>query len=434
MGKRPGDVVVVDAERQYVGRAEPGLVRALIRARQATVLYKSPFTVKLAAGLREIPSWNAVRTTMETTPQGPSNVTILNPVQEASARLSARKLGFSWQEYFTNRPDGECWVQNLTDMQISLDVEVAPNQTQSKLLPPTPDPVNLTEDYPFEILKKSSNFRKALAKRRNGRPDFILLDAVQVEAYYKAKARHLNLVNPDGTEDIDRALEAAANTRRMLTTREVDGENISPQNAFNFSPPKSAQELIAIDLAARGVQTDGGIASNRYQAGGQRINGSQIMMQEVINPRVLHLCQQVSPQVPEGQRMSFDAFKGTIEAMSPNLRIEDWQHIEAHGNWRAVKKMARERIAALAGSEEDPEPAGALSFSGHRLVQQANQRGAMNEHVQGYNPNAPASLGQQGQYQGPTGFANAPIGEMYGRAESMAASGILGPDGQPLNG
>ena len=341
-----------------------------------------------------------------------------------------RTTGYTWNEYFKDKTDGDVYIQNLTDMAISLDIEIGPGQTQGKRVPASPHPVNLTEEYSFEVLKKSANFRRAHARRRNGRPDFVLLDESQVNAYLSAYAKQRGMIGPSGEPDIDLARDATDQERRRLTSVEVDGEHVSPSNSHNFAPPKSAQELIALDLAARGIFAhDGSIASQRMQAGGA-LSPNAIHVNEVVNPKVMHLCQQVSPQVSEPDRMPFEQFRAALMTMTNVLTRDDYAHIESHGTYRPIKKWAREQMAIMDSGTDgiDPEE----TMHGKSQVATAQRRGALMAVPQGFGPQGPASLGQQGtQYQGPSGFANAPFKEAFGAGESMA-SPILGPNGQPL--
>lgn len=351
----------------------------------------------------------------------------------ATRATQMRRLGLSWQECFFKQDDGDVWVQNLTDMQISLDIETGNGQSQGKLIPPSPDPLNLTEEFAFEALKKSNNFRKTVAKRVNGRPQLILLTAEQVDAYYEAKARAMGAVYADGTANIDAALDAAEQTRRKLTTREVDGEHVNASNLQGFAPPKSAQELIAIHQAQQGIQAGPGMLRSTREQAGMAFNAQQggILMEEVVNPKVLHLCQQVNPQIPVESRMPAADFFSALQTMQANLRLEDYQHIESHGTYRTVKTWARQQIARMSTADEGlPDN---LSLAGQSLVAQADQRGALQGAVLQPQPHTmqPQPHTMQPQYQGPTGFVNAPMQGAHGSAEAMVGT-VLGPDGQPL--
>jgi hypothetical protein len=355
--------------------------------------------------------------------------------QDASKRITQRKLGYSWNDYFMQKTDGDVWIQNLTDMQISLDIEVAPGQTQGKLVPPSPDPVNLTEDFDFAILKKSTNFRRALAKRRAGRPDMILLDAEQVETYYQARAKQLNAYHPDGSPNVEAAMMAAEEQRKFLTTRAVDGQEVSPSNSHNFAPPKSAQELISMDLATRGIFSgEGQLQSTRMQAGvampGQ-VPGS-VAMTEVVKPKILFLCQQVSPQVPENMRMRAEDLLAALQSI-PNKSLDDYQHIEAYGMYRGVKRWARQCMSEIASGDEGiPDN---LSVGGQALVGKAERQGAIVPIgvPQGFGPQGPATLAAQGMtYQGPQGFVNAGFQEARGHVAESMVTEMVGPNGQPI--
>lgn len=434
MGKR--DAVVLDAERRFIAYVSAPIARRLLKKSGATVLRKDPFTLKLPPGSDALPGWCAVETEMEPTKSN-DNIKPIDAVDAAEKRLNARRLGWSHDEYFRGKSDGPVYVQNISDKQISLDIEIGPGQTQGRLIAPSPHPIDLAEEFSFETLKKSPNFRRALGKRRENRPELLLLDAQQYEAYYKALARVKNAIDHLGEPDVDHARAIAADEIRQLTTIEVDGDVVSPNQAHNFKPPKTAQELIVLDLAGRGVYANGnGFESQRMQAGApiNHRNG-QIAMTEAVNPKILHLCQQVSPLIPANQQMPFEQFERAILSMQGVMTNDDWQHVESFGVWRKIKTLARQKIAELASRDEGlPDPA--PTFAGQRQVAQAQRQGALSVMPvpQGFGPQGPASLAQQQpgmQYAGPGGFANAPFREAYGAAES-AASAILGPDGNPM--
>lgn len=442
--RHDSDVVVLDAERKFVSYVPVAVARRLLGEHRARVLRKSPFAIILPPGVTEVPevTWSAKRSTAVDNKSTPENANVIpakqppkSPQQiqsEASARLNRRQIGYSFAEYFKERTESDAvYIQNISDKQISLDIDVGMGQSQSKLIPPTPDPIDLTSDgFTFDVLKKSSRFRQALAKRREGRPELILLDAAQVEAYYIAKAKQIGAFHADGTPDIEAAMDHAEWVRRKMTTREVDGENISPNQQQNFAPPKTAQELISMELATRGVfAAEGQLQSTRMQAGAPMMGQGQIAMTEVVSPRILHLCQQVSPQLPPNQRMAESQFMAALQTFH-NLSLEDLQHIEAHGTYRQAKRFARERIAKVAQSDDGIE--GDLSLAGKQLVGMAQRQGAMQTLPQSYGAQGPVPIAQQGvQYQGPTGFANAAFQEAYGAGQAMT-SPVLGPDGNPL--
>jgi len=405
----------------------------------------------LPRGAMRVPAlaWSAERDktmTDETTKTPP-----VAAAPDAKERLSHRRVGYTFQEYFTDQEDGDVWVQNVTDMQISLDIETAPGQTEGHLIPPSPDPENLTEKYSFEVLKKSSNFRKTLAKRTNGTPNLVLLSIAQADAYYQAKARQLGAVYPDGTPNVDAALDAAEKTRRELTTRQAEGDEINASNLHGFAPPKSAQELIALNLSNQGVhagnhafgqhamtpEQHSAALQQRYAEQGVPTNmqGAPVYVEEVINPKVMHLCQQVNPQVPESARMPAASFFSALQTMQANLQLADYQYIESHGTFRTVKKWARQKIADVSGATAGlPDN---LSLEGHQQVATASQQGALEVlHMpQGPGPQGPAAMpgAANAQYQGPTGFANTSSPQMGSAAQSMAGT-LIGPDGLPLGG
>jgi len=386
---------------------------------------------------RELPNlaWLATRNTMTedkiyttttTNPEEAQRRTAASLREAATNKLNRRRLGAAFVEFFQAREEGDVWVQNISPMQISLDLDIGNNEFRADKIPPSPHPINLTDGkFTFQQLKNSNRFRQVLAKRYQGRPILLLLTPEQVLAYYEALAKNLNAYDPDGAPNIDVALEHAENTYRQLTTVAVESENVTASSTGqNFAPPKTAIELVSMEMMNRGMEIrNGSLQSVRDTAGNAINRQGQIRVEEVVNPRIMHLCQQVAPTQGPEATMPPETFMATLQAMQSYLTLDDYQYIEAHGVFRTVKKWARVQLSRLAtGDEGLPDN---LSLEGHQNVARAENQGALN-----LVPQTQASM-QQGQYQGPAGFANAPFQGAGSAAESMTGT-VLGPDGSPL--
>jgi len=335
--------------------------------------------------------------------------------QPRASRLYAQRGGVSnWLTHFAT--EKEIWVQNCSDMQISLDIEIAPGQSDGKLLPPTPDPVCLTEKFTFKQLKESAKFKQMLSRRKEGRSILIILTEEQVEKYFEAKARMMGAFHPDGEADIGAALEKAQQTVRELTTMPT-----SDEDGINapFSPPKSAMELMHMETSKRGLVNEGGrLVSTRRQAGAPGTGDDGMYMEEVVKPRVLHLCNQASPHGNQGQQITEDQLWASLEPMTMSLKADDFQHIQSHGYFRRIKTWARQQLARLAEGEA---PMG-MSLTGHAQVAAA-ERAPIGVAAQGQ----PQRGAPEVEYQGPGGFVNGPTPAMHPPEQQL-----LGPDGAPL--
>lgn len=277
----------------------------------------------------------------------------------------------NWFKFF--QEERELWVQNTSATQLSMQFEIAPGHIAGVLVPIGPDPICITNEVPFEAVKKSLDFRKFL----NRVPAVMkLMTTEQAHAYYAQKAASLNAYVTDPTTgkpvpNIQAAIEHTELERKKLTTRQAgDDTVVSPDGQVRFSPPKSALELMNLSpdqhmgvppLAAEAagmqhIPNVPGSGFNPQAAGFANVGQAPVMMEQMINPRVLFLCQQVSPQLAANLRMPADQFFRELRALESSLKVEDLQHIESFGTYKTVKKWARElqsKMAAISGDGEE---------------------------------------------------------------------------------
>lgn len=352
-------------------------------------------------------------------------------------RIYSARGGANWYEIFSD-PSKDIWVQNQTDKQISLEIEIAPGQTDGKPLPPSRDPVCLTEKWTHKQLRDSANFKLMLGKRHEGRPAMLLLTEDQVEQYFEVKAQQMGAYTPDGEPDIAAAMAKAQQTYERLTAMETE-DNVNAQNLHGFAPPKSAQELMNMELANRGIQrdVDGRVTSFRPQAGElANLGGQEVMMNEVVHPRVLHICRQGSLQLPQEQRWTADQMWNELEPLWPNLDEPTLQYVESHGTYRSIIGHARRTLgqkfggAGQGGIPDSLDLSLDLSLEGHAQVARAQRGPIQAGPPHGPGPQGPAAVPGV-QYQGPTGFANAPFAGA-GTGMHDPAGMVMGPDGRPL--
>jgi hypothetical protein len=288
-------------------------------------------------------------------------------------------------EFFKEERD--VWIQNISDTQLSMQFEIAPGQSHGVCIPPLPSPVCLTQEVPWDALKKSMDFRRFLNKAP---PVMKLLTQDDVNEYYAKKAQAMNAFVPDGeggqVPNVAAAMQEAEMERKRLTTREVhdDGTKVGPDGQVMFSPPRTAQDLMEMNTQqhmgvpqgaaqAAGLQhvaqaytqqgQDGvanmgvpanmqGQSFNPQAAGFVNVGDSAIGAEQPIRPRILNLCQQVSMQIPANQRMPADEFYREVQTMGATLNMAELQHIEAHGTYKTVKRWAKNMQATRAAEEQ----------------------------------------------------------------------------------
>lgn len=236
----------------------------------------------------------------------------------------------NWFKFF--QEERELWVQNISATQLSIQFEVAPGHYAGVLVPIGPDPICITNEVPFDAVKKSLDFRKFL----NRVPSVTkLLTTEQAHAYYAEKAKNLGayLTDPATGQLVPNVAAAIGHTdleRKKLTTRPPgDDTVVGPDGQVRFSPPKTALEL-SFD----------------------NVGNQPVMMEQLIHPRVLYLCQQVSMQLQPNLRMPAGQFFREIQALRPQLNLESLQYIESNGTYQTVKKWAREQQQPLVAQDQ----------------------------------------------------------------------------------
>ena len=357
LSKRRGhdDVMVVDARQQYVGHVHWAVARRALREKRARVWKREPYVIMLPVGERSLPTFAGKDESMTAN---------LNELRGPAV--------MNWLNFFKEERD--IWCQNISATQLSMSFDIAPGQPQGVLVPVLPHPICLTQEVPFDAIKKSMDFRKFLNKV----PAVLrLLSEEQVTEYMTQYARQNNLwivdpVTGKRVPDVGAAIRACEAERASLRRREGgDDTVIDPATGqVRFSPPRSALELMNINNGGVPGAPDATPmahqASNGAVGGFANVGQNPIMMDQVIHPRVLNLCQQVSMQLDANLRMPQEEFMKQLGALKPLLKVDDLQYIEAFGTYRKAKQWASsllaERAAAATGEGLEEDGSGALAL------------------------------------------------------------------------
>lgn len=242
----------------------------------------------------------------------------------------------NFTEYFKEERD--VYVQNLANSQVSCDFPVGHNRTEGFLFPYNRDPINLTQHIPFEAIKQSMDFRKMLSRRP---PALQLLTQEEFEAYYSKKANSMGLKDTDGKPDIDAAIDTTEEKRRRTADRNLR-EKVADRT------PDPIHEVVESGTGPGGIPRFG----ER-----QRVAPHEMVTEdEIINPRILHLCNQVKNEIPEEERMPAKELLEELQSI-PDLRLDDLEHIRAHGYYKSVKKWAKQQMTKLVEQEEEADEA-----------------------------------------------------------------------------
>jgi len=291
----------MDAAGTFLERTNSSAARKLLKENKATIHSKDPFTIRLTYIIEN--------------PQRKKTMAILNHT-----------------EYF--KTERNVYIQNLSSAQISLSFPIEQGMHEPFLLPNMRDPINLTQYFPFDVIKRSMDLRKLLARRP---PVLQLLDDEEYVAYFTKKAVSKGLSTPDGKPNIDAAISVAEDQRARLSNK----------GAFTTSTvPKPLPGV---------VESDGSGPNGEARFGERnRVRGEEVSMDEIIKGRVLHLMAQVNPELPEEQRMPAMQLIQELEDI-PDMAIEDWECVRAQGYYKSAKTLAKKKIQDLVDAQEATE-------------------------------------------------------------------------------
>ena len=245
----------------------------------------------------------------------------------------------NFTEYFKSERD--VYVQNLANAQVSCEFPIAQGRVEGFTFPHNRDPINLSQHIPFHAIKDSMDFRKMLSRRP---PALQLLTQEEYDAFYAKKAQQQGLMT-DGKPDIDAAVDASEERRRRTADKNLR-EKVTDKD------PEPIHEVIESGTGPKGAAHFG--ERNRVAA------HEMISEDDIINPRVLHLCNQVKNEIPEEERMPAKDLLDSLQDI-PELKLDDLEHIRAHGFYKSVKKWAKGKMGELSDKDDtnDAEEASA---------------------------------------------------------------------------
>jgi hypothetical protein len=284
---------------EEVSPCSPARARILTRDNEATWITSDPPVIRLRRQISIIGSEHTMGT--------------------VEAHQTKAKTITNFTNFFAQEKD--VYIQNVSNGQVSLSFEVSPGNTQGFLVPRGRDPFNLTQSIPFQAIRASADFRKML----NRRPAAIaLLTEEEYHEYFKKKA--LNA----GHGDVEKAIDEA----------EMRRTGVQNKTAIIPGPtPSPIHEVVQ----------DG------KHFGEQKVvrTGELVGEDETINPRVLHLCQQVSTQIPEAERMKAGVLLEELQSLEGELKMDDYEYIRAHGQYRSIKNWAMKKASSLASENSN---------------------------------------------------------------------------------
>jgi hypothetical protein len=303
-GPSQDQVIVVDSEKRFLEYTNPGMARKLLREHKARVFSKVPFAIML---FRTVPT---------------------TEINRRKVMSSVR----NFTEYF--KVERDVYVQNVANAQVSCEFPLGPGRVEGFLFPHNRDPINLSQFIPFNAIKESMDFRKLLSRRPAA---LQLLNEEEYQVFFKDKAKRNGLLDSDGKPDVEAAIDSSEERRRRTADRNLR-EQITDKD------PLPIHEVVERGTGPGGIPHFGEK---------QRVASKELITEDdVINPRILHLCNQVKSEIPEEERMAAKDLLESIQEI-PTLTMDDYEHIRAHGFYKTVKKWAKQQMGML--SEKDDE-------------------------------------------------------------------------------
>ena len=73
---------------------------------------------------------------------------------------------------------------------------------------------------------------------------------------------------------------------------------------------------------------------------------------QLIQPRIIHLCRQVASDIPDNDRMPAAHFLDELESIEGSLSVDDMQYLVGNGRYRSIIRWADVRMKAMFTGEE----------------------------------------------------------------------------------
>ncbi len=218
----------------------------------------------------------------------------------------------NFTHYFSGE-ERDVYIQNISNNQISIQFEVGPGRYESVLVPRSRRPLNLTQHIPFDAIKRSTDIRKLVNRRP---PVLQLMTAEEYNKFYEDMAKSM------GTT-IDQEVEKSLELQAALMDRRV------PE-------VEKGKETKSIDELEQERNDDPEAAAE---------------MQPI--PRVIGLCAQVGPDVPQTDKPQVAEMMSELETLEGEMRPTDFEYLASKGHYKAIKKWAMARLEKSQASSED---------------------------------------------------------------------------------
>jgi len=217
----------------------------------------------------------------------------------------------NFTKFFEEEKD--IYVQNTAGgMQISITFEVAPGRTEHVTIPPNKKPFNLTQFVPFEAIKRSVDIRRLVTRRP---PRIRLMTSEEYFEFFEQLARRRG-TSPD--EEIETSLQEHSYLMDKRTPPEEE-----------TGKPKSLDELRE-EIA----------------------NDPKLAESEQIHPKVMGICAEVGPDVPDTEKPKARKIMDDLEALEDQLKEGDFEYLMSRGHYKSVRKWAKNQLDAVLSNSD----------------------------------------------------------------------------------
>lgn len=202
-----------------------------------------------------------------------------------------------------NGGDGIVWVKAVAPRGRQVITELLTSQGRRVKIPAIRpgDPICISKYASFDIIRESSDFLQAVNSGI-----MKLMTHKEANAYFQKKAS-------------------------LLKT--------SPQELIN-----KAEQSARDEFSNRQKQNNDVDVS-------QRVVTPSVATEDVVNPRLHHLCAQVQPRLAENEKMPVKELMSEVLDLEDSLTLDDLAYLQANGFYPTVKKWAESKYLEVARAQ-----------------------------------------------------------------------------------
>jgi hypothetical protein len=229
-------------------------------------------------------------------------------------------MNINFSSYF--KDEKEVFIQNVAEAQVTVAFDGTNGHAENYLFPNSRDPINLSDYIPFNIIKGSLDLRKMLGRKPQA---LTILSEEEYKAYYTKKAISNELFTKDTkgkkVPDINAAIKLADEKRQGV------------QAKLPLADAKAPKPIRHVDEDGEEENDD--------------IDHKQAFMDDIVNPKILHLCNQVNTGLADKEKMSASELLSELADIESRLKITDYEYVINHGYYKSVKNYAKKKMGEL---------------------------------------------------------------------------------------